>query len=154
MGYIPLPQNIIPPTDFSGDVDKNVGVLGDSICVGFIWDSVRLDVWVTQQYGVMESWIKKFTMTQLPCLLLWPWKPLLCFDDGKILVDYYCNQLLLFDPTNETVRSVVVRDIAMDDNRESYVETIASLGSSTFLERKITDETMKNPKLRRRLSGL
>ncbi|RZC90488.1 hypothetical protein C5167_029621 [Papaver somniferum] len=37
----------------------------------------------------------------------------------------------------------------MGDNRGSYVETIASLGSNTYLERQITDGTVKNPKRRR-----
>ncbi|KAI3857640.1 hypothetical protein MKW98_028904 [Papaver atlanticum] len=80
------------------------------------------------------------------------WKPLLCFEDGKILVDYEFEDLLILDPTTEAARLVGVRDIPMGDNRESYVETIASLGSSTYLERRVTDWTVKNPK-RRRLRG-
>ncbi|RZC80191.1 hypothetical protein C5167_042764 [Papaver somniferum] len=105
-----------------------------------------------QRYRVKDSWFKKYTTTRLP----WSsheipfWKPLLCFDSGVILLDTGGKELLLFDPTTERVRSVVVRDItAMYSNRESYFETIASLGSTTYLERKITDETAKNPKRQR-----
>ncbi|XP_026436169.1 F-box protein CPR1-like [Papaver somniferum] len=147
-----LPENIMPPKGFCGHVYKNLGVWGDCICVAFAYDLVRLDVWVMQRYRVKDSWFKKYTTTRLP----WSsheipfWKPLLCFDSGVILLDTGGKELLLFDPTTERVRSVVVRDItAMYSNRESYFETIASLGSTTYLERQITDETVKNPKRQR-----
>ncbi|XP_026424058.1 F-box protein CPR1-like isoform X2 [Papaver somniferum] len=149
MVVIPLPENIIPPVGFLGQVYKNLGVWGDSICVAFFYDRFRLDVWVMQEYGVRKSWIKLFTTTRLPGSKRMPfWKPLLCFDNGKILVDYGLEQLVLLDTTSEALKPVVVRDITMGDNRESYVETIASLGSSTYLERRITNGTVRNPKRR------
>ncbi|XP_026407650.1 F-box protein CPR1-like [Papaver somniferum] len=150
---IPLPEIISPSIASPGEVHKSVGVLGDRICVA-LWDSVRLDVWVMQEYRVKESWINLFTTSRVPHSNQMPsWKPLLCFDDGKILVDYEFEDLLILDPTIEAARLVGVRDIPMGDNRESYVETIASLGSSTYLERRITDETVKNPKQRRMRGG-
>ncbi|XP_026425246.1 F-box protein CPR1-like [Papaver somniferum] len=136
MASIPLPENVTPPADFLGEVYKNLGVWGDSICVAFVYNRVRLDVWVMLEYGVKESWMNLFTTTQLPLSNRMPfWKPLLCFDKEKFLVDYGFHLLVLLDTTNEQVKSVVVRDITMGDNRESYVETIASLGSSTYLEK-------------------
>ncbi|XP_026441147.1 F-box protein CPR1-like [Papaver somniferum] len=146
---IPLPENIIPPVDFLGQVYKNLGVWGDSICVAFVYDRLRLDVWVMLKYGLKESWTKLFTTTRLPRSNRMPfWKPLLCFNNGKILVDYGLEQLVLLDTTSEALKSVVVRDITMGDNREIYVETIASLGSSTYLERRNTNGTVKNRKRR------
>ncbi|RZC80190.1 hypothetical protein C5167_042765, partial [Papaver somniferum] len=156
MVNMPLPDILpMPPTYVSEKVCKNVGVLGDCIFVAFIWRSVRMDVWVMREYGVNESWFRKYTTTQLP-LSLYPsafWKPLWCFD-GEVLVDDGTEHFLLFDPTTETFRSVVVSDIAMDSlrNRVTYVESIASLGSGTYLKRQIKDGTGKNPK-RQRLSG-
>ncbi|XP_026419117.1 F-box/kelch-repeat protein At3g06240-like [Papaver somniferum] len=153
MVNMPLPDILpMPPTYVSEKVCKNVGVLGDCIFVAFIWRSVRMDVWVMREYGVNESWFRKYTTTQLP-LSLYPsafWKPLWCFD-GEVLVDDGTEHFLLFDPTTETFRSVVVSDIAMDSlrNRVTYVESIASLGSGTYLKRQIKDGTGKNPKRQR-----
>ncbi|XP_026452709.1 F-box/kelch-repeat protein At3g06240-like isoform X1 [Papaver somniferum] len=49
---MPLPENIImPPMDYSGDVYKNVAVWGDCIGIACIWGSVKIDVWVMQEYG-------------------------------------------------------------------------------------------------------
>ncbi|XP_026443496.1 F-box/kelch-repeat protein At3g06240-like [Papaver somniferum] len=42
----------------------DVQVLGDSLCLVSSVRKVRVDVWVTQSYGVRESWTKEFTITQ------------------------------------------------------------------------------------------
>lgn len=143
---MPLPENIMPPRYLRGAMHMKVGVWGDSICVTCVCGQFRSEVWVMQEYGVNESWIRKYITIQshlLPLdILLEPlgpyWLPLWCFDNGKILVDNCHEELLLYDPINDTVRSVVVRDIIMDDNRESYVESIVSLNSGTYMEKRIT----------------
>ncbi|XP_026417557.1 F-box/kelch-repeat protein At3g06240-like [Papaver somniferum] len=143
---MPLPENIVSPTDYWGEIYRNIGVLGDSICVAFIWDSVRIDVWVMQKYGVKESWTKRFTTPKLPCpsqgLLFW--KPLWCFDNGEILIDDDSEQLHLYDPTAERVRSVAVCSIIMGNCRVSYVESISSLNSGKYMEKQIEDGILKN----------
>ncbi|XP_026377732.1 F-box/kelch-repeat protein At3g06240-like [Papaver somniferum] len=61
--HLPFPDGIIAPPPELGDDDdlnKDVGGLGDCLClsvVRFVW----IDVWVMQEYGVQESWIKQFT---------------------------------------------------------------------------------------------
>ncbi|XP_026423730.1 F-box protein CPR1-like [Papaver somniferum] len=113
---IPLPEIIRPSIASPGEVHKSVGVLGDNICVVF-WDSVRLNVWVMQEYRVKESWINLFTTSRVPSSNRMPsWKPLLCFDDGKILVDYEFEDLRILDPTTEAARLVGFHDIPMGDN--------------------------------------
>ncbi|XP_026436171.1 uncharacterized protein LOC113334036 [Papaver somniferum] len=131
---IPLPENVMPPTYYDGEIYANLGVWGDNICVAFVWGLVRSGVWVMQQYGVRESCIRKcdiITTERPPCRWFSDpyWKPLWCFDNGEILVDFFCSELLLYDPPTERVKSVVVHDIIMDDNPESYVESIVSLNS-------------------------
>ncbi|XP_026412545.1 F-box protein CPR1-like [Papaver somniferum] len=156
---MPLADNM----DHQRIIYANVGVLGDCICIAFIWDSVRIDVWVMHDYGVKESWIKKFTAipTSWPSSVLPFWKPLWCYDSGEILVDSNRKMLVLYDPTNkkarsavvhdikiiacDNVRSVLVLDIGMDYNREIYVESIASLNSGTYLEKRIADVIVKIP---------
>ncbi|XP_026441150.1 F-box/kelch-repeat protein At3g06240-like [Papaver somniferum] len=144
---MPIPEVVMPPTEYRGGMYANVGVWGDCICIAFIWGSVRIDVWVMQEYGVEESWIHIFATTQLPrpSYITPFWKPLWLFDNGEILVDIDGKQLLLCNPTTKTVRSVVVRDIKMDYNREIYVESIVSLGTGTYLEKQITHGVVKNP---------
>ncbi|XP_026441149.1 F-box protein CPR1-like [Papaver somniferum] len=143
-----LPENIMPPTDYSGEVYKNVGVWGDCVGIAFLCNSVRIDVWVMQEYGAKDSWIRKYTTTQLrlpfPLQEIAFWTPLWCFNNGEILVETG-KQILLYEPKTERVTSVVARDIVMDNSRQIYVESIVSLGSGTYLEKLITDEIVKNP---------
>ncbi|XP_026429455.1 F-box protein CPR1-like [Papaver somniferum] len=143
-----LPENIMPPKDYYGEVYKNVGVWGDCIGIACIWNSVRIDVWVMQEYGVKDSWIIKYTTTQLPLpfsLQEIPfWKSLWCFNNGELLVDTG-KKILLYEPKTERVTSVVVRDISINNSRQIYVESIVSLGSGTNMEKPITDEVVKNP---------
>ncbi|XP_026424207.1 F-box/kelch-repeat protein At3g23880-like [Papaver somniferum] len=137
---MPVPENIMPPRDYRGEMYANVGVWGDCIGITFIWRIERIDVWVMQEYGVKESWIKKYTTTttRLPRPLYPYWKPLWCFDNGEILVDNSPKHLFLCDPAKGRVKSVVVRDITKANNRESYVESIVSLNSGTYLEKRVT----------------
>ncbi|XP_026441346.1 F-box protein At3g07870-like isoform X2 [Papaver somniferum] len=144
---MPLPEDIMLPKDYTGEVTKNVGVWGDCIGLAIFWDPVRIDVWVMQEYGVKESWIRKYTTTRLPARLQLQeipfWKPQWCFNNGEILVD--CGrQILLYEPKTGRVTSVVIPDITMGRSRESYVESIVSLGSGTYLEKPITDGVVKN----------
>ncbi|XP_026384729.1 F-box/kelch-repeat protein At3g06240-like [Papaver somniferum] len=143
---MPLPENIMPPKENTGEVYKNVGVWGDCIDIACIWNSVRIDVWVMQEYGVKDSWIRKYTTTQLslPLQEIPFWKPLWCFNNGEVLVDTG-RQILLYKPKTERVTSVVVYDIVVDNSRQVYVESIVSLGSCTYMEKPITDEVVKNP---------
>ncbi|RZC75909.1 hypothetical protein C5167_000166, partial [Papaver somniferum] len=98
------------------------------------------------EYGVKESWIKKYTATstQLPSRITF-WKPLWSFENGKVLVEYCLKNLLLCVQSNERVESVVVGVADMFNNRETYVESIVSLGSGTYLEKRITDGNVMNP---------
>lgn len=143
---MPLPENGMPPIDFQGEMYSNLGVWGDCICIACIWGPVKIDVWVMHEYGVKKSWNKKYTTTTTqvhgPCIPYW--QLLWCFDNGQILVENCRRHLLLYHPANESVRSVVVRDITMKNNRESYVESIVSLNSGTYLKKRITDGIVKN----------
>ncbi|XP_026452710.1 uncharacterized protein LOC113353274 isoform X2 [Papaver somniferum] len=112
----------------------------------FLWLPAESILSCRNMDGVKESWIKKYTTTQLPS----PssdipfWRPLWYFDNGEILVDNDRRQLLLYNPTTEKVRSVVVREITVANIRQSYVESIVSVGSGTYLEKRITDGVVKN----------
>ncbi|XP_026415917.1 F-box/kelch-repeat protein At3g23880-like [Papaver somniferum] len=139
---MPLPENLMASLDLVGRRHMNMGVWGDCICI-----AARTCVWVMQEYGVEESWMRRYTRTQLIAIgemqgeLIGPFvpynQPLWCFHNGEILINNCRENLRLYDPTNETVRSVVVCDITMDEDRESYVESLVSLGSGTYMEKQI-----------------
>ncbi|XP_026415918.1 F-box/kelch-repeat protein At3g06240-like [Papaver somniferum] len=148
MVHMPLPENIVPPIDFQGEMYMNVGVWGHCICIACVWGSVRIDVWVMQEYGVKESWMKKYTTTRIPAVLpgfLIPyWQTLWCFHGEEILVNSCGEDLYLYDPTNERVRSVVVPDVTRTSSQEIHAETIVSLNSGTYLEKQITHHLSYN----------
>ncbi|RZC89444.1 hypothetical protein C5167_026986 [Papaver somniferum] len=84
------------------------------------------------EYGVNKSWVKKPSAT----LLRWP--------GGEFLVDHCGEKFLLCDPAIGII-SVPVCDITMENNRVSYVESISSLNSGKYMEKRITNGILKNP---------
>ncbi|XP_026420756.1 F-box/kelch-repeat protein At3g06240-like [Papaver somniferum] len=115
-----------------GNVYFKLQVLGDSLCLvcGLLGRVGRVDVWVIQNYGVRESWIKKFTTTEAditrhPFFLEFHWS----FDNGEILVQVQ-QQFFLYDQENDRVRWLNIN--ATDDNfscvkSKSDVESLVSL---------------------------
>ncbi|KAK9287332.1 hypothetical protein L1049_015747 [Liquidambar formosana] len=60
-------RQIPPPAhfdfDYAGKVGWiNVGVLGGCLCLCYVFDGVSFEVWVMKDYGVKESWSKKFVI--------------------------------------------------------------------------------------------
>lgn len=129
-----------PVRTIRNPVYKNVAVLGDRLCLAFI-ECSKVDLWMMQDYGVTESWTKQFTSTQLSmtrrllCKLIW------CLESGEILIQTDQN-LVLYDQKNKTVRNVRICGDTMGSNLETYVESIVSLKSGTYVEMPRSRRTM------------
>ncbi|XP_026443082.1 F-box/kelch-repeat protein At3g06240-like [Papaver somniferum] len=131
----PFPEEIIQRPKISGAILR---VLGDSLCLVCGIRDVGVDIWVMQNYGVMESWVKKFTTSQRKITsyshllkLYWPIKT------DEILMQV-SEGLALYDDKDDRVR--LLNFIAINGRfdflkSESYVESLVSL--NPVLTRKI-----------------
>ncbi|XP_026412940.1 uncharacterized protein LOC113308688 [Papaver somniferum] len=110
----------------------SVGVLQECLCViGYF--PYEFHVWTMQDYGVRESWTRRFViasesfMDSIYAKLMWS------FENGKIVFTM-AGSLVLYDPKDESLR---VRYIDGLDNliedEMSYVESLVPLDSSTYV---------------------
>ncbi|XP_026443083.1 F-box/kelch-repeat protein At3g06240-like [Papaver somniferum] len=128
----PFPEAII---ERPKDSYVMLRVWGESLCLVCGIDDVRVDVWVMQTYGVKETWVKKFTTTQVDitsyCALSqlhWSIK------DEEILIQER-KEFILYDAKNDRVMSLYFNGVnGRFDNLilESYVESMVSLNSGTY----------------------
>ncbi|XP_026377721.1 F-box/kelch-repeat protein At3g23880-like [Papaver somniferum] len=148
---VPLPEkSIIDPED-----SNRVGVLGDCLSLVLVHKSLdrAAEVWTVQDYGVRESWTKLFTTTQKPITkYTFLSIPMLSLKTGEILI-YSYDGVILFDPKNEKVGNVssFFQKSAFSDrllmmmiaHPESYVESLVSLNSGTYVKKPIRDKTSR-----------
>ncbi|XP_026451632.1 F-box protein CPR1-like [Papaver somniferum] len=105
-------------------------VLGDSLCLVCLVPGLPVDVWVMQNYGVRESWTKKFTSTQFlqPSLANWSLK------NGEILIQLQLD-FALYDQKKNRIRILEFNGIDRFNyllQSESYMESLVPLYSGTY----------------------
>ncbi|XP_026439166.1 F-box/kelch-repeat protein At3g06240-like [Papaver somniferum] len=114
---------------------KGMGVLGDCICL-IVNDLTygRTNIWVMQDYGVQNSGTKRFTITQLPIDKYFSFQPIWSFESGEVLLDT-TKDLNIYDTKSGKVR-IAMSDTYISINREFYVESLVSVKSGTYAEKK------------------
>ncbi|XP_026409007.1 F-box protein CPR1-like [Papaver somniferum] len=119
---------LVDDSDFN---TNDVGVLGGCLCVLHKTHGISVDIWVMQQYGVKESWTKRFTITQKFITKTSHLRVVCEFQDNEILfeTDEY---LVYYDPKHNTAKKLRTRGAKMSCGAEKYVSTLASLGSGTY----------------------
>ncbi|XP_026379934.1 F-box protein CPR1-like isoform X2 [Papaver somniferum] len=143
--YVPLPEKcILHPEDSKTGLYKAMGVLGDCLSLVLV-DAKTVEVWVMQDYGVRESWTKRFTTTTQEPIIQYPyWTPMLSLKTGDILM-YSYDGFALCDPKKERIGKVsgffqenicIVRVLTMiTSHPQSYVESLVSLNSGTYVKK-------------------
>ncbi|XP_026384765.1 F-box protein CPR1-like [Papaver somniferum] len=113
-----------------------VGVLEECLCVvRHVWEPcIQVEIWVMQDYGVQESWTKRFVICSTETrdiLNLDPARVIWSFKDDKFLLLKIKDkrQFVLYDPKQDTVTSCskVIR------GAENYVESLVSLNSDIYV---------------------
>ncbi|XP_026426154.1 F-box/kelch-repeat protein At3g23880-like [Papaver somniferum] len=125
-----LVQLPFPEKNTNEKVFTTVGVLNDCLCSTTEYTDDHVDIWVMQDYGMPDSWTKRFTFTitshedyHLCC------KPIWSFENGEILLDTY-SDLIIYDPRSGKVRKAMpVRDSYKSRDVEFYVESLVSVKS-------------------------
>ncbi|XP_026429333.1 F-box/kelch-repeat protein At3g06240-like [Papaver somniferum] len=111
--------------------NNNVGVLGGCLCVLHkTFDQV--DVWVMQEYGVKESWTKRFTITQDSIIETSALRLISDFEDGSILFSTD-DSLVYYDPNRKRgTRKLRIPGTGCLKGAEKCIGSIVSLGSGTY----------------------
>ncbi|KAF8409670.1 hypothetical protein HHK36_005749 [Tetracentron sinense] len=94
-------------------------------------DDVDVEAWVMKDYGVTGSWTKVFHIRGLEivgigCPLL---EPLHIWKHGEILVQVDRRRLVMYDPSNNTVRDICIHGIPYSFFTNIYVESLTSIPS-------------------------
>ncbi|XP_026420693.1 F-box protein CPR1-like [Papaver somniferum] len=102
---VELPEGDLENSDFC----MTVGALEGSLCVLDGGDMVQLEVWVMQDYGVRESWTKRYTITHEMLTKFSFWmcyltvKLMGSFKSGEILF-WTDGKLVLYYPKHSSAR--------------------------------------------------
>ncbi|OVA15186.1 F-box domain [Macleaya cordata] len=132
---VPQPENLY------SKLGKEVGVLGGCLCLLDKIDMARVDVWVMGDYGVRESWTKLFsisdkTITQSRSVrLIQSYK-----NYDEILLEKDNKALVLYYPKQERARVLKIRSILKRFQTESFVESLVSLKSGTYVGKEQTED--------------
>ncbi|XP_026441666.1 F-box/kelch-repeat protein At3g06240-like [Papaver somniferum] len=139
----PFPGETLPPSS-DWKMYKEVGMLE-----GFLWVvcsviNSRTDVWVMLDYGVTNSWTTIFSTTRLSMTRYQFFKPIWSFRNGDILVyTRDSNQLNLCEQDNGKTRKVLLHGVNMSRYPESCVESLVSLDTGTYVEKRTTNGNKK-----------
>lgn len=97
-------------------------------------DKVGVEVWVMQDYGVRESWTKRFIFNHERIVNTNYLRLMRYFKNGQILLND-CGNLVIYDMKHSSVREPNnFRSLTFYD-ADNYVESLVSLNSGTYLGR-------------------
>ncbi|XP_026377635.1 F-box/kelch-repeat protein At3g06240-like [Papaver somniferum] len=92
-----------PPGSFKAYENNNVGVLGGCLCV--LHKTLdKVDVWVMHEYGINESWMKHFTVTEESVLETTSLRIVCDFANSAVLFKTD-DSMIYYDPNHETQRT-------------------------------------------------
>ncbi|XP_043718177.1 F-box protein At3g07870-like [Telopea speciosissima] len=117
------------PQPYFGDdgFQSKLEVLGGFLCMICTYYDNRVKIWVMKDYGVKESWIKQFSISQpmvignFKCL-----KPLGFTKSGEILLEMHDRKLVLYDPERKIFRNFTIRGVPDWSEAGAFIGTLIS----------------------------
>ncbi|OVA01216.1 F-box domain [Macleaya cordata] len=141
-------QEVPQPENLNDQLHITFGVLGEYLC---ILDNclymVGVEVWVMKDYGVRESWTKLFTIALQTVVQSFQYLRLIqCFNNGEILLQKDNNALVLYNPKHERTRILKIRGIPKRFETVTYVGSLVSLNSGTYVEQEQVLQAIEHKK--------
>lgn len=105
----------------------SIGSYGDetlllSLCAHYFWgNGDKWDVWVMGDYGLVDSWMKVFVVSQ-PALSI---SPLLMKNDDEVLIVLNDGRLMLFDAVKNEMQDLETQGLASSFRVVSYTAGLA-----------------------------
>ncbi|PIA45861.1 hypothetical protein AQUCO_01600243v1 [Aquilegia coerulea] len=75
---------------------KRLGEFEECLCIYHVNKDSYIDVFITKEYGVKESWTKIFSINDLPFHRMWNFEAI-CTNNEKLLVQWNNKDLALYD---------------------------------------------------------
>ncbi|THF96056.1 F-box/kelch-repeat protein At3g23880-like [Camellia sinensis] len=117
---------VVQPNYGDGGFDLTLGVLKGCLCVLCNFQGTRADVWVMNEYGIRESWIKLFAIPYVTDPGNYEYSPPLCISkNGEILLEFGSG-LVLFNPKDGTFRNAAIHNLCACLEADIYVESLVS----------------------------
>lgn len=105
-----------------------VGVLRGCLSICDFSKKDHVAIWVMKDYGVKESWSKDLVIENIYDRKEWDcYEPIMILKNGKILMLFNRNALLLYDPMLECFEDVHIYGIGSDFHGISHVPSLVSL---------------------------
>ncbi|XP_026377070.1 F-box protein CPR1-like isoform X1 [Papaver somniferum] len=121
-----------------------MGVLEGNLCILVEGGFHVIEVWAMQEYGVRESWTKRYTIThekitkkitQRTSYLKFMWY----FDNGVILFTHW-GKLVLYDQKHGSAVERSMNSLLHIMSEENYSESLAILNSETYVGGRTTNK--------------
>ncbi|KAF5191850.1 F-box protein cpr1 [Thalictrum thalictroides] len=117
---------------------KRLGVFEECLSIYHVNKDNCIDVFMMKEYGMKESWTKKFSITDQPIQCMRIFKPMCVTKDGKLLVLWNHKDLALYDPKHGGRRCSnlihgIPRNVLEHCGTCIYVNSLVSLGANTYM---------------------
>ncbi|XP_042486089.1 F-box protein CPR1-like [Macadamia integrifolia] len=106
---------------------KKLEVLGGFLCMICTYYDNRVKIWVMKDYGVRESWIKHFSISQ-PMVVgnFKHLKPLGFTKSGEILLEMHDGKLVLYDPERKLFSNFRIPGVPVCSEVGAFIGTLIS----------------------------
>ncbi|XP_028065727.1 F-box/kelch-repeat protein At3g06240-like [Camellia sinensis] len=116
-------------------LDLSVAVYGDSISV-FHYDnrgpctSRDCEVWIMKEYGVVESWVKQFSVCLVEGILLG------FRNNGELLVEMWNQKVVSYKPANKRIKTLEICGGTDSFHLDTYTESLVLLDAANGVLKK------------------
>lgn len=136
-GLVVVEGPMLHAPESDDEVDNNsLGVLGGSLCLLFKEYGERVDVWVMQEYGVKESWNKRFTITQDIATENYSLRLVRDFKNGGQILLMADDCIIYYDAKRDSEKEVVIPGDGIFVGGDNFVPSLVSLYSGTYVQKK------------------
>ncbi|XP_026384498.1 F-box protein At3g07870-like [Papaver somniferum] len=107
-----------------------IDVLAWCLCV-LVMTQDCFEVWVMQDYGVQESWVKRYIIGHASIMTNFNLRQMWSLLNGQILLGNH-SQLVIYDPKHSTFKELKFSGNLRLFDAKTYVESLVSLNSGTY----------------------
>ncbi|XP_026448509.1 F-box protein CPR1-like [Papaver somniferum] len=126
---------VLHPPESDDEVDNNsLGVLGGCLSLLYKVYGERVDVWVMQEYGVKESWNKRFTITQDNVTEDYSLRLVRNFENGGQILLMADDCIIYYDANRKSEKEVVIPGDGCFVGGDNFVPSLVSLYSGTYMQ--------------------
>ncbi|KAM3396596.1 F-box protein CPR1-like [Capsicum galapagoense] len=125
-------EKVDKPSYGVGETELHVGKLGSDLCVFTDYKGSHLCVWVMSEYGIKESWIKKFTIRYPDNRKLYP--PPFVMQNKSEILRAFRSTFMIYNSRNDSFKFPDIINFDGCLGAEIYIESLVCPFSSERTE--------------------